>query len=140
MSHVRNRLARTLSVLAVGAAAAALTPGTAAAVDRLSIVEATAAGDHVRVTVRYRCEAELGTDTLAVSLADTREGGVYTATAAPTCDGTWHRSVVSAARGAGPVAAADADAVITASLGVGPGPYVFSTADARATLTLRAPA
>ncbi|ATL27892.1 hypothetical protein [Streptomyces formicae] len=140
MSHVRTRLARTLSVLAIGAAASALAPGTAAAVDRLSVVEATAAGDHVRVTVRYRCEAELGTDTLAVALADTRDGGVYTATASPSCDGTWRRSVVSAARSAGPVASAGADAVVTASLGVGPGPQVFPTADARTTLTLRAPA
>ncbi|MFJ2769364.1 hypothetical protein [Streptomyces sp. NPDC087300] len=143
MSHVRTRSARTrcvraLSVVAIGASAWALAPGTAAAVDRLTIVEATAAGDHVDVTVRYRCEAELGTDTLAVSLADTRAGGVYTAATMPTCDGTWRKAVVSTARGAGPVAAADAEAVVTASLGVGPEPQVFPTADARATVTLRA--
>ncbi|MFE6890847.1 hypothetical protein [Streptomyces sp. NPDC057694] len=139
MSHARTWPVRTLSVLALSAAALALPATTASAADQLTLVRATAAGDHVEVQVRYRCEELMGTDTLAVSLANTEDGGVYSASTAPECDGSWHETTVATARGAGPAARAGTDAVITASLGIGPDPQVFPTASTRSTLTLHSP-
>lgn len=138
MSHARTWLTRALPVLPIAAAALALSCPTASATDRLTVLDARAAGDHVEVGVRYQCDALMGTDTLAVSLADTRDGGVYTATTAPTCDGRWHHTTVSTARGAGPVARAEADVVITSSLGIGPNPELFPTASTRTTVALKA--
>ncbi|MFJ8825173.1 hypothetical protein ACIREE_25760 [Streptomyces sp. NPDC102467] len=137
MSRTRRGAAHILALLALTTVAATLATGTASADDRLDIVGATTTSDRVDVTVRYRCDPLMGTDTLGIALADTSDGGIYSATATPVCDNKLHRTTVSAARNAGPAAAADTDAVITASLGISPDPHLFPTASTQATLSLK---
>ncbi|MEV1026278.1 hypothetical protein [Streptomyces sp. NPDC050264] len=137
MSRTHRRAAHILAVLALTTGAAALATGTAVAEDHLEIVRATTTSDHVEVTVRYRCDPLMGTDTLGIALADTSDGGIYSATTIPTCDNKLHEAKVSAARHVGPAAAANSDAVITATLGISPDPQLFPTASTQATLSLK---
>ncbi|MFI7386135.1 hypothetical protein [Streptomyces sp. NPDC049813] len=137
MTRMRAGLVQTAAVLALSTAAAALATGGAAAADRLEIVSATAVSDHVEVTVRYRCEPLLGTDTLGVALTDLSRGGIYTASATPTCDNAYHRVTLATARTAGPLTAAHRDAAVTASLGASPDPHLMPTASTQATVSLK---
>jgi hypothetical protein len=136
MSRIRRGLVQTLAVLALTTATVALATGTASADDRLDIVSATTRSDRVDVTVRYRCDPLMGADTLGVALADTSEGGIYSASVTPTCDNAFHRTTVATARKAGPAVAARTDAVITATLGAGPDVGFFPTATDRVTMSL----
>ncbi|MFI0241097.1 hypothetical protein [Streptomyces sp. NPDC016845] len=136
MSRTRRGLIHAATVLALTTAAAGLTTTAATAADRIDIVSATAKGDRVAVTVRYRCDALMGTDTLHVALADASRGGIYAASTTPTCDGKQHKETVSTARNAGPATAPRTEAVITASLGMSPDPQLFPTASNQVRMAL----